>query len=264
MPAWVKEIIQQQSPKAEENLEDLRSELQKLLDEFKIPTPAFRELSLKKCDRFEEAKDGEIVSRPDKVEVSEFSDEIDIGVNERLEETISGQRADQQKIRRAPKGAKSSKALKALEQVPKIHILTEPALIDEKSIKGKVASYYKDSQEIFVNGLYLAVDRMSSELEVAMASIGEGEERREAILTTARRSMAFRVGKAFFYAISKRLVEEWNANDLERATSPEALSLMADDYRQGLVEAKRHATQLIKIKEASNLNTAPECVPGAA
>ena len=140
-------------------------------------------------------------------------------------------------------------------QSPKIHILTEPALIDEKSIKGKAASYYKDSQEIFVNGLYPAVDRMSSELDAAMASIGDGEARREAILTTARRSMAFRVGKAVCYAISKRLVEEWTADDLERATSPEALSLMADDYRQGLVEAKRHATQVIRIKEASNLNT---------
>ena len=255
MPVWVKEIIQQQSPKAEENLEDLRSELQKLLDEFKIPTAAFREVSLKKDDRFEDAKDGETVSRSDKVDVSEFPDEMDIGINERLEETISGQRADQKKIRRAPKGAKTSKALKAMEQVPKIHILTEPALIDEKSIKGKAASYYKDSQEIFVNGLYPAVDRMSSELDAAMASIGDGEARREAILTTARRSMAFRVGKAVCYAISKRLVEEWTADDLERATSPEALSLMADDYRQGLVEAKRHATQVIRIKEASNLNT---------
>ena len=255
MPDWVKQIIQDQSPKVEQNLDDLRSELQKLLDEFKIPTPAFRNVSQKDADRVEESDDGKPTSKPDRVDVSEFPEDLPPGLEERVEEAISGQRAQQKRVRRAPKGAKISKSLLALEQVPNIHILTNPSDIDEKSIKGKAGSYYKDSQDLFVNGLYPAVDRMAAELELILAGQGDAEERREIILTAARKSMAFRVGKAVCYAISKRLVEEWNADDLDKATSPEALSLMADDFRQGIHETKRDVQKQLKLKEVSNMNS---------
>jgi hypothetical protein len=225
-----------------------------LLDEFKIPTPAFRNISQKNADNVEESKDGEPSSKPDCVDLSEFPDDLPLGLEERVEEAISGQRAEQKRVRRAPLGAKTSKSLQALEQVPKIHILIKPSDIDEKSIKGKAASYYKESQEIFVNGLYPAVDRMASELEAAMAGQGDAEERREIILTASRKSMAFRVGKAVCYAISKRLVEEWNGDDLDKATSPESLSLMADDFRQGMQETKRYVLQQLRVQEVKNMN----------
>jgi hypothetical protein len=38
MPEWVKEVIRQESPEASENLDDLQKDLQKLLDEFRVPT----------------------------------------------------------------------------------------------------------------------------------------------------------------------------------------------------------------------------------
>ena len=155
-------------------------------------------------------------------------------------------------MRRAPKGAKVSRALRALEQVPKIHILEDPNEIDEKLIKGKAASYYKDSQEIFVNGLYQAVNRMASELEIHLVGKGEGELVRSAALQASRRAIAKCVGKGVVHAISKRLVKEWSAEDLEKATTPEALSLPADDYRQMLPEAKRYALQEIQTREVKD------------
>jgi len=51
--------------------------------------------------------------------------------------------------------------------------------------------------------------------------------------------MAFRVGKATCYAISKRLVDGWSLEDLDKATSPESLSLAADDYRQSMSTARK-------------------------
>ncbi len=254
MPDWVKAIIQSESPKSEDNLDDLRSELQRLLDEFKVPTPAFRDTAKKDAMRSDMSDDGEANSTPAQADVNEFPGDIDFDLSERIEEAVSGQRADQKKVRLAPKGAKTSKSLQALERVPKIHILDDSTDIDDKSIKGKAGCYYKDSQEIFVNGLYPAVDRMAGELEADLAGIGDAEERRTAIVTAAQRFMAFRVGKAVCYAISKRLVEEWTSEDLDKATSPESLSLMADDYRQGVSEAKRYAKQQMKLEDVRKLS----------
>ncbi|MBN36528.1 MAG: hypothetical protein CMM46_17460 [Rhodospirillaceae bacterium] len=253
MPDWVKAIIQAESPKSGENLDDLQSELQKLLDEFKVPTPAYREISANDSVRSDTSDQGEDSSEPVDVDFSQFPGDIDFTLREQVDEAITGQRANPNKVRRAPQGAKASKALQALERVPKIHILDDPTDIDDKSIKGKAACYYKDSQEIFVNGFYPAVDRMATELEAELAGEGDAEVRRTAIIMASRRSMAFRVGKAVCYAISKRLVDEWNADDLDKATSPEALSLMADDYRQGISEAKRHAKQQIKLEDVEKL-----------
>jgi hypothetical protein len=105
---------------------------------------------------------------------------------------------------------------------------------------------------------------MASELELILAGQGDAEERREIILTASRKSMAFRVGKAVCYAISKRLVEEWNADDLDKATSPEALSLMADDFRQGIHETKRDVQRQLKLKEVSNMSLETGELVGAA
>ena len=249
MPDWVKKIIQDNSPKSHDNLEDLRSELQKLLDEFKIPTPALRQVNTKQSFKVKEADSGDATSKSDAVDLSEFPNGLELGNDQTEESSKTGHRADQDRVKRAPEGAKASRSLRALEQVPQIHILEDPAQIDEKMIKGKAASYYKDSQEIFVNGLYPAVNRMATELGNLLVGKGEAELVRSIALTASRRTIAFSVGKAVCFAISKRLVEEWSLSDLEKATTPEALSLPADDYRKTLQDAKRYALEKIQIHE---------------
>jgi hypothetical protein len=64
--------------------------------------------------------------------------------------------------------------------------------------------------------------------------------------------MAFRVGKATCFAISKRLVDGWSLEDLDRATSPESLSLAADDYRQSMLASRRWIGAELKIKSAGS------------
>jgi len=58
--------------------------------------------------------------------------------------------------------------------------------------------------------------------------------------------MAFRVGKATCYAISKRLSDDWSGDDLDRATSPESLTMAADDYKQSLSSAKKWVKESVK------------------
>lgn len=138
-----------------------------------------------------------------------------------------------------------------MERAPTIEILDDPMEIDEKQMKGRAGRYYKDAQTLFINGLYSAVDRMTVELELHFAGQGEGEELRKVILKAAQRSMAFRVGKATCFAISKRLVDGWSLEDLDRATSPESLSLAADDYRQSMGTARKWIGAELKMRGLS-------------
>ena len=69
---------------------------------------------------------------------------------------------------------------------------------------------------------------------------------RSECLRSAQRSVAFRIGKVTCFAISKRLSDDWSMEDLEKATSPESLSMAADDYKQGLPVAKKWARDMIR------------------
>ena len=92
----------------------------------------------------------------------------------------------------------------------------------------------------FNNATFAFLDRIASSIRTWLShGDGEPEELREAVLRAAQRFTAFRVGKATCYAISKRLAEDWTMDDLDRATSPESLSLAADDYRQSINAARK-------------------------
>ena len=117
-----------------------------------------------------------------------------------------------------------------------------------KNLKGSAGRYYKETQTLFVNGLYSVVDRMMVELEPELWGLSDAEVVRAAILGASRRFMAFRVGKATCYGISERLSDDWSGDDLDRATSPESLSLSADDYKQSVAQAKRWAKEFIKTE----------------
>jgi hypothetical protein len=253
MPDWVKEVIKSESPEADEKMDDLQVDLQKLLDEFRVPTVT-RSLSKKiEAERSEENEEGlntteEILIPGDGLPrdlLTEIKEEID----------NSAKRAEKKKIRKAPEGAQPSTVSKALERVPEINILIDPEEILEKGIKGRAGRFYREAQTIFVNGLYPVVERMAEELERELVGDGEPEAIREIALKAARRYTAYRVGKAVCYAISKRLAtEDWTMDDLERATAPESLSMAADDYRQSIPSAKKWSKDQLKalqIKEVA-------------
>ncbi|MCY3725737.1 MAG: hypothetical protein OXF95_03770 [Rhodobacteraceae bacterium] len=246
MPEWVKEIIRAESPQSNDNLDDLEEELQKLLDKFRV-----------KIDTRTFANKPDYTSSEDHAEGIDSTEQTKIFEEEFLyehskvpkEEGVSGgmKRAKNRKIRKAPEGAKASISSKALERVPEIKILLDEEKIAEKEINGRAGRFYKEIQTIFVNGLYSASYRMAEELELELIGESDPEQVREIALKTSRRFMAFRVGKTVCYAISKKLMDDWNTDDLEKATSPESLSMSADDYNQHLSKAKKWAKDQIKL-----------------
>ena len=250
MPDWVKEVIKAESPEANENLDDLQSDLQRLLDQFRVPTIS-RTLSQKleaDSSDFEDTgiNTSETINLPNG----------DGKEGSRNGPTSSIKRALNKKIRKAPEGAKASKATRALEVAPEIQILTDPAQIEEKSLKGRAGCFYKDVQTLFINGLYPIVDRMAYELERELTGEAEPEIVRDYSLRASRYFMAYRVGKTTCYAISKRLVDDWTEDDLEKATSPESLTMAADDYTQSVAAAKRWAKKFMKKEQLEESSAA--------
>ena len=257
MPDWVREVIRSESPENDENLDDLQSDLQKLLDEFRVPTITFNKSKTSGAIATEAHEEGTHTSNPTNLQ-RDFLDEIDLDLDgsdahhEKKED-----RASAKKVRKAPAGATASRISKALERVPEIKILTDPEEISDKELKGRAGRYYSESQTLFINGNYPIVERMAAELERELTSAADAEIVRTEALRAARRSVAFRVGKVTCYAISKRLSDDWSTDDLEKATSPESLSMAADDYKTGLKTAKKWAKEMIKAADLNGIKDAP-------
>lgn len=256
MPDWVKDVIRSESPTSDDNLDDLQSDLQKLLDEFRVPTATLSPTRRRSAFLTEGAAEGSDTSDPVDLDTDFPEAGEDHGENQTGPDLSKSQRAKHKKVRKAPEGSKLSRSAKSLERVPEIKILTDAEEIAEKNLKGRAGRFYKDAQTLFVNGLYSAAERMAVELDAELRTLGEPEVVRSAILKASRKFMAFRVGKATCYAISKRLSDDWSSDDLDRATSPESLSLAADDYKQSVSQAKRYAKELIKTADVPEENAA--------
>ena len=247
MPEWVKEIIRQESPEMGENLDDLQKDLQKLLDEYRVPTVTQKLSRRPESQRSDIADFGIDLSKPAHIGGDETGDG-EAGDAEGQREG-GGRRAQSKKVRRAPEGAQASLSSKALERVPDVKILTDPEEIADKLLKGRAGKFYKDGQELFVNGLYPVVERMAAELEREFTGSADPEEIRAAAVRASQKSMAFRVGKVVCFALSKRLAEDWSMNDLDTATSPESLSMAADNFRESIGIGKKWVKELLKVNQ---------------
>lgn len=137
--------------------------------------------------------------------------------------------------------------------VPHIAILYDNSLSDREQVRTRTPLR---PQFRSLNGLYPVVERMAAELEREFAGSADPEEVRDAAVRASRKSMAFRVGKVVCFALSKRLAEDWSADDLDTATSPESLSMAADDYRQSIGIGKKWVKELLKTNQVQGIAAA--------
>ena len=122
MPDWVKEIIRSESPEATDNLDDLQKDLQKLLDEFRVPTIVKRPSMSHDADATEENEGDEDTANRIPIPYGEFIGELSTDANNGTQESHAGQRAKKRKVRVAPEGAKASQSSRALESVRRLYV----------------------------------------------------------------------------------------------------------------------------------------------
>ncbi|CAM3660109.1 hypothetical protein [Litorimonas haliclonae] len=259
MPEWVKEVIRQESPENNDNYDDLQSALQKLLDEHRVPTNTLKKADMSSAERAVNDDEGTDTNTKSKIR-NELDNEImlsgDDDTNPIPNDRSRGRRAHPRKRRIAPHGAKPSKQSRALERAPTIEVIHDPDAIAEKEMKGRAGRFYQETQTIYVNGNYPIIERMAYDLDKDLRHAEDPETGRRIAKETAIKSMAFRVGKTVCFAIAKRLSDDWNDEALEKATSPESLSMAADAYRADISEAKKWAKELLKLESVEQVAAA--------
>lgn len=249
MPDWVKDVIRSESPDSADDLNDLQSDLQSLLDELRVPTNVVKK-SPEQITRSEANDAGLAEPEPTTLQSEEDEEKIP-GLKPPVKRTEP--RASTSRVRMAPEGATASKLTRALERAPEIKILTEAEEIADREMKGRAARFYPEVQTLFVNGLYPVVAKMADELANEFSDAEDPDEARATALQAAQRTLAFRVGKATCFALAKRMLDDWSTEDLERATSPESLSMAADDYRQSLASARKWIKDRVRIASVTAL-----------
>lgn len=138
-----------------------------------------------------------------------------------------------------PAGAKRAEMFKNLERAPEIIPLNTDEEIDEKGLKGRAARYVMEAGQLFVNMKYPALDEMRAQLEAEYAGANDPELMRSLARQHAQDSMILRVGRTVVYALAKQLNKEWDQKALEAASSPESLSMAADNFADAMQNVRR-------------------------
>jgi len=138
-----------------------------------------------------------------------------------------------------PTGAKRAEMFKNLERAPEIIPLTTDEEIDEKGLKGRAARYVMEAGQLFVNMQYPAIAEMRTQLEAEYADAHDLEVMRSLTQQHAESTMILRVGRTVVYALAKQLNKEWDQKALETASSPESLSMAADDFSDAMQNVRR-------------------------
>lgn len=220
-PQWLIDIIRTHAPDSPSN-DDIRDELQKLLDNLRVRRLAPRT----------NAVGGRLV-------------DSNAGVGTQASRTGDGSGGGPGKPRTrhidlnlAPQGSKAAELWKDRERAPDIILLRTPEEIEEKQLRGRAARYY-DNGQLFINMLYPSIEEMREALEFSYAAVADVDGMREAALRQAEKTMTLRVGRAVVFALAKQLNKEWDPDAVKHALAPESLSLAADDYYDSLQGARR-------------------------
>jgi hypothetical protein len=231
MPEWVKEVIRNASPRQTENYNDLERDLQRLLNKYRVKV-AGRRID-DQGERSSEQK----------------GQDLGGGGNGGGGGGGAGTRNTRRRFHDAPEGATVTALYDIYEKPPKIIMLVTPEEVFEKGLKGRAAEFIVETGDLFVNGLYEAVDRTVADIEPEFIGQAEPERVREFVIGAARRALAFRVGKATVYALAKRANEDWGEVAMTVAFSKESLSIAADNYDESLPFVRRQVRDSIKLEK---------------
>jgi hypothetical protein len=221
-PEWLIEIINSLAPKSSASTDDLRKELQDLLNQLRVKTKSPREAE----EGLHLVEDGGARgARPDHKNGSGGdSDKTPISPTDLIFN---------------PGGAKRADISRNLEQAPEIIPLRDPEDVAEKGLTAKAARYVRETNQLFVNLNYSAVSAAQEDLGLRYATYEEPEIVRELARQWAERLVMGRVGYAVVYAQAKQLIREWTSDDVKKALEPESLSLAADGWRDAVSTAYR-------------------------
>jgi hypothetical protein len=222
-PQWLIDIIRQEAPD-NPNADDIQKELQNLLNELRMRRSDLRPVPQGEVGIARHSGPGMV---PERVPDGGTRDD-------------RRARAKPTDLTALPPGARRVSAFENREHAPKIIQLKTLEEVEERGFAGRAARYYRESNELFVNLLYPAVDKMRGVLEAEFADVVDDIElMRHLARIQAEKQLTLRVGRAVVFALAKRLDQDWDSNAVDKAMGPESLSLVAEDYTGSLQTARR-------------------------
>jgi hypothetical protein len=219
-PQWLIDLIRLFAPDGPSQ-EDIRKELQKLLDELRVQRIGPRE-----------KLNGNVLV--------ESNEGPAIGVIRGGDTSSNGTegREGHKDLSLAPSGAKRADIWNNRERAPIIVPLRTEEEIEEKQIRERAARYY-DNGQLYVNMLYPSVQLMKEQLDKEYAGATDPEQVHSLSLQLAEQTIMLLVGRAVVFALAKQVNKDWNSEAIKLALSPESLSLAADDFADALQSARR-------------------------
>jgi hypothetical protein len=237
-PEWLIDIVRSFAPDAVSS-DDIRNELQNLLNQLRVKRVSPKILP-----------EGPIVLAKGAGAGSEPT---------RGDGTTNGGDNPRQKptdLSILPTGAKRADLFKNIERAPEIIPLFQDEEIEEKGIKGRAARFVMESGHLFVNMQYPSISEMRALLEAEYADAVDPEVMRGLVKDHAERTIILRVGRTVVYALAKQLNKEWDQKALEVASSPESLSMAADDFTDALQNVRRDLGRKLRVNRlASDVTT---------
>lgn len=220
-PQWLIDLIRSLAPDSESS-DDIRNELQKLLNQLRVQRVSPKVVQV-----------GTVVVGTGPGPASNS------GNGTTNNETDEGRRSKPTDLSVLPTGAKRAELFKNLERAPEIILLHEESEVEEKGFKGRAARYIMEANQLFVNMLYPSVADMKAQLETEYAGASDLELMRTLAKQNSEKTMISRVGRTVVYALAKQLNKEWDQKALEAASSPESLSMAADDFQDAMQSIRR-------------------------
>lgn len=238
-PAWLIELIRSFAPDSASS-DEIRNELQKLLNHLRVTR-----LSPKVTSQ------GNMVVNHGNGPASDFGGGSSDGKGGGAE------RSRPTDLSVVPTGAKRAEIFSNLERAPEIIPLYEEAEIEEKGIKGRAARYVMEASQLFVNMQYPAIAEMKAQLESEYADATDPEVMRQLAQQHSEKTMILRVGRTVVYALAKQLNREWDQKALETASSPESLSMAADDFGDAMQNVRRAIGKALRMNRVTGESAEP-------
>ena len=231
-PQWLVDLVRSLAPNSETN-DDIRNELQKLLNHLRVQRVS-----------------------PQSRSVGSLTVDLGSGPASAAGHLRNGSKntnglkpqSSPTDLSILPEGSKRAELFKNLERVPEIILLNSEVEVEEKGIKGRAARYFMEPGQLFINMLYPALNEMKQQLESEYADSNDIELMRSLVKQHSESTLILRVGRTVVYSLAKQLNKEWDQKALETASSPESLSMAADDFQDAMQNVRRAIGKALRTK----------------
>lgn len=219
MPEWLTDVIKSYCPKPALDASEIEKELQSLLNDLAVRNDSLRADPTGNRNANRGSGSGEERESGKQVGPEKNPNPASAKIPARYSE--------------APGGAHKTANANLRDVAPKIEFLETEQEILDKQIVDKAACFEGMTNYLYINCTYPAALALQAHLEKQFAHhVKErGEEVHEIAMHIARHFIALRTGTSVVHAKAKALKTVWTQEDIDRACTPEAMSVACDSWK---------------------------------